>query len=259
MSEASSPGNNEDPYHVFINDEIQTQPYPDSPLDNTHWESSQKHHELPLESSDSSEDGIDVGEEKTDYITCSRIPLSNFDLPINPNNFSIGDLPFTTHSAMDPRAAAAIIGMQALSNVDVLGDISGNTLKNMSKYPLNKSETKKLLKDPIAMKQIKETTLELLIEQGRKSFIYEALQNFSKTRICFGYLKDYLDAENFKFDQGITKHNYLSDDFIKTFTGIPFLPQIMKFEDQQMLFNIICEIRDRTFYPTKSPNKKFKH
>ena len=264
MSAASSNNENEEINSEIINDEQQSQAYPESPIDSTQWESSQKRHELPLEpttlkSTTSLENVIDVGEEMEKFIACSKIPLPHFPVPTNPNNFSIGDLPFTTHPTIDPRAAASLIGMQALSNLDVLGDIPWYTIKSMAKHTMSQSEIKSLLEDAKAVKQIKEKTLELLIEQGRKSFIFEALQNFSKSRICYGYLKDYLDGEEFSFEVGITTKNYFSDNFITAFTGVPCLASLMEKADHEHLLHLIFEMRDNSFFPAKGSNKKMKH
>lgn len=206
--------------------EIQTQLQEDDPLDTSNFVS-QKY--IPLTPDDNATSSI---------ITAK---------PTYNNSSFLRSLPFKPNPHLDPRAAAALLGSEALLMSNFLGDVYQSSIQAIF-VDLNDSEIKDFLKSPKTIKDFKFNTLRSLIEFSRASFVSDAIKTIANSRFCFGFIKQQLDLDEFDIDEGIYHKHCFSDKFITTLSGMSFLPTLMALDDHKALLDVIINMESNIPY-----------
>jgi len=173
---------------------------------------------------------------------------------VSSSNGFIRRLPFTPHPKLDPRAAAALIGVSNTSMLHVLANVHKHLIKDMSDGSLTDVNAKEILDNKT--EDFVFNVVESLIEFSRKSYISECFNNFKTSNMCMGYIENLLKENNISLEMKITPENYFYDEIITTLTDCPFLPQMMDFDDHEVLKEIIKSMRTNTSFVSCETIKK---
>lgn len=143
------------------------------------------------------------------------------------------DLPFQPHHRLDPRIAAAYIGLSPQSMFDILGPVYSHNIQTMSDGSVTTLEAVFFATTKEAT-DIKRNILESLVEYSRQSYIKDEFNLFSKRQnICLTTLWNRLEEEDFNVNLKVDGTNYISDHTLGEIFKNSLLPHIMDMDDQE--------------------------
>jgi hypothetical protein len=210
--------------------------------------------------------------ESTDESTTTEVSISDDDshtfsdtnIHITPNLSKpqgfVRNLPFRPNARLDPRVAAAYIGLSTNSLFDILGPIYSHHIENMSDGTLTTGEAIEMT-DPKDIFDIKRNIMESVIEFGRKSYLREQFMVFNQRKnICTDAMHTLFEEERFNVYKKVDDGNYLSHKAIEQLTGNPFLPRIMKLKDQEKFrsYYLVDRFFDQNAYRCSNKKRKLR-